>query len=251
MSEVVTCPSGLSGRVRGMKVREERILADRKLAKDGVQLDQLLAACWESTLDVGPYAFAPEAVAWNGVLLGDRFFVLLAIRTQTYGPEYSFSTTCQSVACRARIDWELDLTKLPIKALDEVHRAAFVGGNRFATALPDAGKRLRFKLLLGEDERKLTHLQRTAPDRALSAVLAHRVLDVDGVEARDKRAFLDDLTMQDASFLLGEFARVDCGVETNIDIECPTCGHVQEIELPFDKGFFLPTKRRPSSSSPA
>jgi len=29
MSETITCPSGLSGRIRGMKAREERILADR------------------------------------------------------------------------------------------------------------------------------------------------------------------------------------------------------------------------------
>ena len=42
MSEIITCPSGLSGRIRGMKVREERILADRKLAKNGGQVDELL-----------------------------------------------------------------------------------------------------------------------------------------------------------------------------------------------------------------
>lgn len=51
MSHVITCPSGLTDRVRGMKVREERILADRKLAKSGGQVDELLGACWEETLD--------------------------------------------------------------------------------------------------------------------------------------------------------------------------------------------------------
>jgi hypothetical protein len=51
MTETITCPSGLSGRIRGIKVREERILADRKLAKSGGQLEQILAACWEETLD--------------------------------------------------------------------------------------------------------------------------------------------------------------------------------------------------------
>jgi len=30
-----TCPTGLTGRTRGMKVRKERILADRKLAEAG------------------------------------------------------------------------------------------------------------------------------------------------------------------------------------------------------------------------
>ena len=59
MSETITCPSGLTGRIRGMKAREERIRADRKLARSGAQLEQILAACWEATLDPRPYDYAP------------------------------------------------------------------------------------------------------------------------------------------------------------------------------------------------
>jgi len=49
MTHTITCPSGLTGVLRGMKVREERVLADRRLAKSGGQLDALLSACWEQT----------------------------------------------------------------------------------------------------------------------------------------------------------------------------------------------------------
>ena len=41
MSDIITCPSGLTGRIRSMKVREERVLADRKLAKGGGQVEAL------------------------------------------------------------------------------------------------------------------------------------------------------------------------------------------------------------------
>ena len=61
MSEIIICPTGLTGRIRGMKVREERIIADRKLATAGGQVDELLAACWEETLDAGPYVLAEGA----------------------------------------------------------------------------------------------------------------------------------------------------------------------------------------------
>jgi hypothetical protein len=44
---LITCPSGLAGSIRGLKVREERILADRKLQKSGGIVDELLHACWE------------------------------------------------------------------------------------------------------------------------------------------------------------------------------------------------------------
>jgi hypothetical protein len=65
MSEIITCPTGLTGRIRGMKVREERVLADRRLAKSGGQVDELLAACWEETLDAGPYDFGEKPLDWG------------------------------------------------------------------------------------------------------------------------------------------------------------------------------------------
>jgi hypothetical protein len=103
MADVITCPSGLQGRVRGMKVREERVLADRKLAKSGGQVDELLAACWEETLDPGPYALAEGAKLDLGkVLQGDRFFALLMVRALTYGPSTpSASRAGTTTAARA------------------------------------------------------------------------------------------------------------------------------------------------------
>ena len=214
MSDIITCPSGLTGRVRGLKVREERILADRKLAKQGGQMDELLSSCWEETLDAGPYEVPGDAkLDWGKVLQGDRFFALLMVRALTYGPNYAFAVGCQNAACRARVEWEVNLTEFPVRQLSDESRAAFLDGNRFETTLPDAGVRLRFKLLTGHDERKLPALQRASQDRVLSAVLAYRVLDIDGVEAKGKRAFLEELTMRDADHLVDEFDRVDCGVE--------------------------------------
>jgi len=244
MAEIITCPTGLIGRIRGMKVREERILSDRKLAKSGGQVDELLAACWEETVDAGPYDFGEKDIDWGQVLQGDRFYALLRVRALTYGAEYAFAVSCQSEACRARIEWELDLGELPCRELSEESRAAFADGNRFETVLPDAGKRVWFRLLTGADERKLPQLRRSAGDRLLSAMLAFRVVEVEGVEPRERRRFIEDLTMRDADFLVDEFDRVDCGVDTTIEIECPHCFATQEIDLPFDRSFFMPGKER-------
>lgn len=236
------CPSGLLGKIRGMKVREERVLSDRKLAKAGSQLEELLGGCWVSTVEPGPYDFAAKLIDWGSVLQGDRFFALLNIRALTYGPDYGFAVSCRN--CRTRIEWEVDLTRLPVRQLTPESRAAFMANNRFETTLPDAGKRVWFKLLTGDDERKLPALQRAAPDRLLSSVLAYRLLEVEGVDPKDKRAFLEDLTLRDADFLVDEFDRVDCGVDTTIEVECPECREVQDVELPFDSAFFLPGKER-------
>lgn len=70
---------GLSGNIRGMKVREERILAE--LAKRGGQIDELLDLCWQETLEPGPYVFGGGGkVEWGKALQGDRSFALLMVR---------------------------------------------------------------------------------------------------------------------------------------------------------------------------
>lgn len=252
----VRCPSGLTGRVRGMKVREERILADRKLAKMGGQVDRLLAACWEKTLDPGPYDFGDKDIDWGKVLQGDRFYALLQLRAATYGPIYAFQVGCQNAECRAKIEWEVDVVEdLPVQLLEGENLERFRDGNVFETVLPDSGAVVRFRLLTGAEERKIPQLRKSAGDRVLSAMLALRIVEIEGVEARRKRAFIDDLTMADATFLMAEFDRVDCGVDTSIEIECPHCYTVQTVDLPFDRTFFVPGRKttrpgRTSSSSP-
>ena len=134
-------------------------------------------------------------------------------------------------ACQARFEWELDLGEHTVRTLSDASRSAFTQGNRFETRLPDAGLRVWFRLLNGADERKLPQLRKTAGDRMLSAMLAWRVLEIEGVPEKDKRRFLEDLSLRDADFLVDEFDRVDCGVDTAIEVECPECLTLQEPSL--------------------
>jgi hypothetical protein len=230
--------------VRGLKVREERILADRKLAKSNTQIDELLRACWIETHDPGPYQLTEQGLDWSRVLQGDRFYALLQIRIATYGPEYAFSVACREEHCRAPIEWELDLRELEVRWLSELSRSLFVGGNRFETVLPDAHRRVEFRLMTGEDERKLPVLRRNADGAPMSAVLAHRCNEIEGVSAHEKRHYIEELSMADADALVEAMNAADCGVVTKVEIECPECFARQEIELPFNRGFFA--RKKPS-----
>jgi hypothetical protein len=232
-----------------MKAREERILADRKLAKSGAQVEQILSACWEETLDPGPYSFGLSAPNWSEVLVGDRLYALLEVRAVSYGPMYEFGVTCSNRECRSRIDWELDLRDLPVTRLSDESRSALLAGRTFRTALPRAGRALEFRLLRGADERRMSAQRRASGERPLTTMLAMRIESIEGVDTKDKLRFLEDLEMADVSFLLGEFDRVDCGVETEIEVECPDCLGLTTVELPFEKGFFLPQRKRPSAAS--
>lgn len=72
MSEIIACPSGLTGRVRKMKVAEARNFSSRKLAQNGDPIGHLLQACWEETIDPGPYQTTDSGIDWDKVLLGNH-----------------------------------------------------------------------------------------------------------------------------------------------------------------------------------
>lgn len=254
MSETIVCPSGLSGEIRGLKVKGLNLLADRRLAKSGKQLERILASCWEKTLDSGPYTFGEQGLDWSQVLQGDRFYALLRMRILSLGADYAFSVVCQNEGCRERIAWEVMLDDLPVQPLTEESRARFRDGNRFEAWLPCAGVRVWFRLLVGADEQRFARVRQASPDRLWSAKLALHIVEIEGIPARDMHRFIEDLELADAEFLRREFERVDCGVETTIEIECPACMTPQDVDLPFDHRFFLASSRRtqtaPAACSP-
>jgi hypothetical protein len=240
MSEI-TCPSGLRGIIRKMKVQEARTFANLHKAK-GDPIGKLLRACWEETLDPGPYDFVDNKVDWNKVLLGDRLCALIGIRIATHGPEYAFMVNCQE--CRRKIEWELNLDELPIRPLTDENKTLFIAGNRFETTLPDAGKQVVFRMLLGEDDVRLSKLRRSATEVDLFDLVGFRVVEVENTVLTNKRRFIDELSVVDADFMIDEFDRVDSGIDMAIEIECPVCDAVQEIQLPFAQTFLLPGKGR-------
>lgn len=250
MAQTIECPSGLIGEIRGLKVREFNILADRRLAKDGGQIDAILTSCWTQTVDAGPYDFGDKTIDWNKVLQGDRFFALLRVRALSLGNTYPFAAVCLNDSCRHRFEWELSLDELVVRMLDEETRETFRAGNRFETRLPGAGKRVWFRLAVGADERRFAKIRQQSRNRLWSAMLTMRILEIEDVKDSEKRRFIEDLEIADAEYLRSEFDRVDCGVDTTVEIECPECLNLQDVDLPFDQRFFL-GKQRTGKEGPA
>lgn len=78
MSEIITCPSGLTGRIRQMKVSEAKSFSTRQTG-GGDPVGRLLKACWEETIDPGPYELIDARIEWDRVLVGDRLYGFMAI----------------------------------------------------------------------------------------------------------------------------------------------------------------------------
>lgn len=241
MPSAIVCPSGLAGEVRGLKGKEGKLLADRSAAKAGSTFEKLLSGCWLKTTEAAIYEVSENAsLDWSKVLVADRFYALLQIRGLTFGDDYAFSVQCQSGGCRERFEWELSLKELPVRPLSDAAKEAFAAGNRIEAHLPHDGRKVWFRLMTGADEVRAAVALKNGRDGMLLTALALRIVEIEGVAEKDKRAFLDDMEMADATALLDQFDEADGGVETNIEVECPHCMGVQEVELPFERGFFLP-----------
>lgn len=247
----IECPSGLQGRIRGLKGKDFRELdAARTPDKANVAIAQILRNCWLETLEPGPYASGD--IRWEECLIGDRFYTLVQIRRATYpGEAYDFETTCTNPACRKKMPASLELEDLEIKKLPDESREVFAsGGNRFETTVSD-GRKVWFKLMTGSDIKKQKQIQDLIGPSARGIVLTlcSRILEVEGLKsknARDVFAFLDDLEFSEHRDLLDAFDKADCGVQTDINIECQWCGQVVEMQLPLGRRFFLPSKEKQS-----
>lgn len=253
----ITTPSGLRGEVRKLRGSEVNILSDKKKARSGKATDEILQACWTETHDPGPYTFLEEggSVPWNKILVCDRFFTTVAIRIATYGPDFVFKTRCgesSRIGCGTSFEWEMNLKKdLPYYELPEESREAISkGSNLFEASV--AGKVVHFRLPTGADEKRAIKLARqNQGSESITNALASRIVEIEDVGKRfqDIDSFLQKTDFDLQLALLNDMDEHDGGFETSVEVQCPECDNVYEVNLPFGGAeFWTPRKSSPKSA---
>lgn len=251
-TKMVTCPSGMTGLLRGWKVREVKGLLNAGAGRGAIiALNKVLAAIFEPET-YGPYK---QPLEWGKVLAGDRAFILINSRMQTFEGDYTTRLQCPNGMCqddngrRTRFWWDIDLTELRVQPYPAESLVRFCESNRFD--VPFGDRTIQHRLLVGDDEIATDANKRPQ----LDVVLAQRITSISGI-GEDRRkivAFVEDMEMGDMRRLLKAFDQHDGGVDTEIEAECPNCGGVFDIDLPFGRDFFLPdfkgTKRTTETPS--
>jgi len=247
MEHEATFPSGLKGVLRSLKVKDEQLFADPRFTKRGDIIKTLLERCFIRLVEPGPYTAAADGrLDWNRVLSGDGFYGLVQLRIASYGEEYEFSISCD--ACRRSTEHVQNLRELPIQLLPDASRTYVENGTPFETAL--AGHRVAYKLLTLADERGMAMLIQNRKMLPRFASIAQRIISIEGVPENSighKIRFLEELDSGEINDFESEIERVDCGVDTNIEVDCKNCYATNKILLPFAAQFF--TRKRASSAS--
>jgi hypothetical protein len=244
-------PSGLRGVVRKLTGSEINLFTNRDVVKSGDLFDRILRSCWVETTDSGPYSFAETGKSspdWKRVLVADRTMALIAIRIATYGSSYVFNVQClNSQSCGERFEWEIDLSSdldvfdLPESSIDKIRD----DDNRFLCSVD--GHEIVFKLTDGAGETLAGRRLAKNRNDIMSVGLASKIVSVDDKELNHVRAeeFVKALGADSQLELLQRFEEVDGGVETMIEIECPSCYTKQDKSLPLgEEGFWIPSSRK-------
>lgn len=186
----------------------------------------------------------PDGINAKELLLTDSFFLMLALRTRTFGPEYKFTFRCQF--CGAIEKAEVNV----VEDLDEK-----VGDEDLVepleVPLPDAGCVVSGRFLRMSDQDLITKYTKRVrltstdhTDPAYQYRLALTLVALDGEPFSDllkKQDFVKGLTASDCLKYERTLIKRESGVDIRIHPECGTCGASNEMALPFDAEFFRPT----------
>ena len=95
--------------IRPIVMDDMEIFMTPELIETGTVIDSLFNRCIQG--DVNP----------KYLLVSDRNYLLMYIRAQSYGPEYSFKFSCTNGGCSKTITQRINLGELPVIYLDDIH----------------------------------------------------------------------------------------------------------------------------------
>jgi hypothetical protein len=230
-------PDGLVS-IEPLGTREEKLYSSGE--SNGLAiLDKIFDACLSCPMD------------HQKLILGDRLFIFLQLRSITYGKDYDFSFRCES--CRKKSFMSIDLDKLPVKFARDVEDPL-----RFEVPLPLMKDKLVLRLLTGEDEQKIRQYakQVIAKTKGLAADteyiyrLARRLETVNGqtLGIREAMEYIEQLKGRDSLAIRDAVADFDVGPDIGVSPTCKLCGYDNdEIMLPLGSEFFRPRRRSPNA----
>ncbi len=213
--------------IKYMTAKEEDILTSQNLIKQGTVIDVLLQSL-----------IVDKTININDLLIGDKNAIMVAARILGYGKDYEFEYDGK--------EHTVDLSKLEPRNID--FSKFEKGVNEFSFKLPSSERIITYKLLTGNDEKKIETevqaLQKISKERSaeLTTRLKHMLISVDG---NSDRAFVsnfvdNEFLSRDSLAFRTNFSKVTPDIDMTANV-IDSSGKETEVTIPVTVRFFWPT----------
>lgn len=233
---VIKTPPLPEGRVQ---IRKMRIEEDEILAGSGgsalTRVSKIIARCSK----------LPQGFDAEHLLVSDRMFLLMAIRTHTFGPIYQIQFQCPH--CKHRNP------KRPVNIVTELSEKLLPEDVRepLDVKLPDLGTTIGIRLLRGIDEHETVKAAKAAETRGhigtpVQDQLRLIIVTIDGEPVTNPLRRIDlirQFTAADIVAVRETLDQHDFGVDTTVIPNCEKCEAAVELDMPFGTDFLRPTTR--------
>jgi len=219
--------------IRAMTGEEEQILATPRFVKKGTAIDKIFQRCIREPLDT------------RELLSADRNHLLIYLRGISYTPEYDVEIKCP--ACGTKFSTTIDLNILEIDACPPDF-----GPETLSGVLPASGFSYSYRLSTGQDEQAISayrdrRIQMWGDSSEDDTLLYRTVIlmeEIEGVsDKKELMVLLKRLPIVDVAHLRNEVSDPPFGVDTEVEIICPSCAEEFHIDLPLETNFFFPRKK--------
>ena len=222
--------------IRFMTAKDEDILTSRSLLKKGIALDRLI-----NNLIVN------KAINSKDLLVGDRNAIIIKARSSAYGNLYETSITCP--ACSEKTKCEFDLEDPKVNHGDDWgdKDIQLAENGNYLINLPYSNILVEVRLLNGYDEMAIIKKMNSKNKNQLESMVTDQmrlfIVSVNGDASKNTiNYFVNNVVAQESRYLRNAFKAITPDTQISEYFECPSCGHEQELEVPFGADFFWPDR---------
>ena len=219
--------------IRPMKGEEEQILATPRFVRKGQAINMIFQNCMK------------EQYRADQLLTIDRTYILIYLRGISYSPNYEVEVKCPD--CERKFGTTIDLNTLYVESCPDDY------GPTLQDVLPTSKLPFAYRLSTGRDEQDITDYRErrikafgdTSADDTLIYRTAMLLDNIDGLTNKGElQILLKNLPISDVSHIRNCINEPPFGVDTNVEIVCPSCLHDFEVDLPLESNFFFPRRKK-------
>ena len=219
--------------IKFMTAKDEDILSSQSLLKQGIAIDRFI----ENVV-------VDKNIKVSNMLIGDKNAILLSARISGYGNLYDTKVTCPNCSKIQEYSFDLNNAKRTNTVCSDDVRLNEKGNYVFT--LPVSKISLEIRLLTGDDESLIIKRATKNKQQAeFSIIDQYKLMTVSANEVTDRtqiNQFIELMPIRDSKKLLEVYKSVSPNVEIKDKFTCMSCGHEQELEVPFGADFLWPNR---------